>query len=105
MRIYIGLIVLTLFGFIWGCHSIQVSQDYDSSKDFSSLKTYEWQAKSQPKTGDIRVDNPLLDARIRSAITIHFRKRVIKKLLREGPILMSHINIKFAARLNQTMSR
>ncbi len=85
MRIYIGLIVLTLFGFIWGCHSIQVSQDYDSSKDFSSLKTYEWQAKSQPKTGDIRVDNPLLDARIRSAINDSLSKKGYQKITQGRP--------------------
>ncbi len=85
MRIYVGLIVFTLFGFLWGCQSIQVSQDYDLSKDFSSLKTYEWQTKTQPKTGDIRVDNPLLDARIRSAINDSLSKKGYKRITQEKP--------------------
>jgi hypothetical protein len=75
MRTHIGLIGLALLGFLWGCQSIQVSQDYDISKDFSSLRTYEWQTETQPETGDIRVDNSLLDARIRSAINESLSKR------------------------------
>ena len=85
MRIYIGLIVFTLFGFLWGCQSIQVSQDYDISKDFSSLKTYEWQTKTQPETGDIRVDNPLLDARIRSAINDSLSKKGYQRITQGKP--------------------
>ena len=68
MQKYRQLIILTLFFFLLGCASIKVSQDYDLSKDFSGLKTYDWQTGTQPKTGDIRVDNPLFDDRIRSAV-------------------------------------
>jgi len=85
MRIYTGIIVFTLFGFLWGCQSIQVSQDYDLSKDFSSLKTYEWQVQTQPETGDIRVDNPLLDARIRSAINDSLSKMGYQRNTRGKP--------------------
>lgn len=85
MRRYIGLFVFTLFGFLWGCQSIQVSQDYDLSKDFSILKTYEWQTKTQPETGDIRVDNPLLDARIRSAINDSLVKRGYQRIAQGKP--------------------
>ena len=63
MRIYntyLGLVTLFLITQLWGCSSIQVSQDYDLSRDFSTLKTYAWQIESQPTTGDIRVDNSLL---------------------------------------------
>jgi len=85
MRINIGLVVFMLFGFLWGCQSIQISQDYDSSKDFSSLKTYEWQTKSQPKTGDIRVDNDLLDNRIRSAINDSLSKKGYQRINQGRP--------------------
>lgn len=64
-RTYIILIVFTL---VFGCSSIEVSQDYDLSTNFSGLKTYEWQSETQKKTNDARLDNPLLDARIRSAV-------------------------------------
>lgn len=51
-----------------GCASVQVSQDYDVASDFSRYQTFDWAFGVQPKTGDIRVDNPLLDARIRKAV-------------------------------------
>lgn len=85
MRRCMVLIVFALFGFLWGCQSVQVSQDYDLSKDFSSLKTYGWQTKSQPKTGDIRVDNPLLDARIRAAINDSLSKKGYQRIPEERP--------------------
>ena len=51
-----------------GCSSVRVSQDYDPSANLAALKTYAWRSDTQAPTGDIRVDNPLLDARIRTAV-------------------------------------
>lgn len=51
-----------------GCTSAQVSQDYEPSANFSKLKNYKWQSIEQEKTGDIRIDNPFLDKRIREAV-------------------------------------
>ena len=51
-----------------GCSGLEVSQDYDVNTDFSGLKLYAWKSEKQAQTGDIRVDNPLLDARIRAAV-------------------------------------
>jgi len=51
-----------------GCSSVSVSRDYDESADFSSLKTYAWQHAVQPKTGNPRIDNDLMDERVRSAV-------------------------------------
>lgn len=62
------ILAVALLSLLGGCQSVQVSQDYDASKSFSALRTYDWQTKTQPKSGDIRVDNPLLDARIRTAV-------------------------------------
>jgi hypothetical protein len=60
--------MLFLLMVIQGCSSIIVSQDYPPNTDYSALKTYAWQSEKQEKTGDIRLDNPLLNMRIRSAI-------------------------------------
>jgi hypothetical protein len=59
------LMVILMLG---GCAGIKVNQDYDPGTDFSGLRTFSWGSETQPKTGDIRVDNPLLDSRIRRAI-------------------------------------
>jgi len=84
-KIYIGLIVFVLFGHLGGCSSIRVSQDYDPSRDFSSLRTYAWQREKQPETGDIRVDNSLLDTRFRSAIDDALAKKGFQKTTQGKP--------------------
>ncbi len=68
MRVFL---MLSIFGMILaalGCSQVSVLSDYDPAADFSSLRTYEWYAVEQPKSGDVRVDNPLLDRHIRSAV-------------------------------------
>lgn len=78
-------LIVVVFVFLWGCQSIQVSQDYKLSNDFPSLKTYKWQTKTQPETGDIRIDSPLLDARIRSAINDSLAEKGYRKITHETP--------------------
>lgn len=36
------LLILVFVGFVLGCSTITVSQDYDPEYDFSQLKTYDW---------------------------------------------------------------
>ena len=88
MRFYkacLGVLVFSLLGLPWGCSSIRVSQDYDLSRDFSSLRTYAWQSDKQPETGDIRVDNSLLDTRFRSAIDDALAKKGFQKKTQGKP--------------------
>ena len=58
-----------------GCSSVRVSQDYDPDKMPGKMGTFAWNEKVQPKTGDVRVDNPLLDRRIRNAVEAHLTGR------------------------------
>jgi len=51
-----------------GCSGVTVNQDYDPATDFDSMQTYRWESETQEKTGDLRIDNPLRDTRIRTAI-------------------------------------
>ena len=51
-----------------GCSSVSVRRDYDKSTDFSALKTFAWKYAEQPQTGNPRIDNDLIDERIRSAV-------------------------------------
>jgi hypothetical protein len=50
------------------CSSVRVSQDFDPAMNIEGLKTYAWKFETQEPTGDFRVDNPLLDGRIREAV-------------------------------------
>lgn len=70
MQTYRWLLMLILLSvsIFFGCSTVQVAQDYDPAKTFSHLRTYNWQSKIQEKMGDPRVDNPLIDTRIRTAV-------------------------------------
>ncbi len=54
--------------FFSGCSGVQVNQDYDPATDFKPLQAYRWAAEIQAATGDLRIDNPLRDSRIRAAV-------------------------------------
>jgi hypothetical protein len=68
MRIVKLMLFLIIIMALAGCARVRVSQDYDPDIDFSRLNIFAWESKAQPKVGDIQVDNPLLDSRIRRAI-------------------------------------
>jgi hypothetical protein len=51
-----------------GCSSVSVNYDFDKATDFSSLSTFAWQHSTQPTTGNPRIDNDLLDTRVRRAV-------------------------------------
>lgn len=50
-----------------GCAALPVYTDFDGAEDFSKLSTFAWLTTVQQPTGDVRIDNPLLDARVRTA--------------------------------------
>ena len=80
--IWIGLFLMMA---TIGCSGIQVSQDYQPNVDFSGLKSYAWKYDDQEKTGDIRVDSPLLDARIRQAVEKKLSEKNFVKTLEKTP--------------------
>ena len=58
-----------------GCSTVRVSHDYDAKVDFTRMKTFAWLEKKQPGTGDIRLDDPFLDQRIRAAVNQTLQKK------------------------------
>lgn len=58
-----------------GCSSVSVSRDFDNTADFSAIRTYAWQHAEQPQTGDPRIDDDLIDARVRSAVETDLRNK------------------------------
>lgn len=61
------LFTLLLVGF-GGCSSVVVSYDYDPSANLNAYRTYDWLSGPQEETGDKRIDNSLIDMRIRIAV-------------------------------------
>lgn len=75
------MVLLMIILILGGCSGIRVNQDYDPGTDFSTLSTFAWKSQTQPKTGDIRVDNPLLDTRIRRAIDMTLANMGYRKVI------------------------
>lgn len=63
-----------------GCSSVSVNRDFDSTFDFSQLKTYAWQHEEQPETGVPKIDNDLNDKRIRAAVEQDLAVKGFKKV-------------------------
>ncbi|MBN1379855.1 MAG: DUF4136 domain-containing protein [Gammaproteobacteria bacterium] len=61
-------LLLVPVALVCACSGIKVEQDYAEKTDFSKLKSYAWQSDKQKSTGDVRVDNSLLNNRIRQAV-------------------------------------
>ncbi len=85
MQKYKIFLVLVIVTWVVGCSGIQVSQDYDLSTSFSGLKTYDWKSKTQEPTNDVRLDNPLLDARIRAAVDRTLKDMGYQRVSQETP--------------------
>jgi len=85
MRKLKNVMFLTFLTLFMGCSGIEVSQDYDMAADFSNLKTFTWYLVKQKKTGDLRVDNPLLDSRIREAVDRSLSQKGYKRISQGTP--------------------
>jgi hypothetical protein len=65
LKVTLLLVITALFA---ACSSIQVSQDYTPTADFSALQTYRWSADILKKEKNTEGNNPLLNSRIHSAM-------------------------------------
>jgi len=61
------LVLLVLSALTLACSGIVVDSDYDPSADFTQLRTWSWLPHAG-KSDDPRLDNALLDSRIRAAV-------------------------------------
>ncbi len=67
-RMSIGIRFLAALAMVaCSCSSIKVDTDYNPNVDFASLRSFAWLPSAGEKTGDPRIDNPLLAGRIERA--------------------------------------
>lgn len=66
-----------------GCSSVSVTRDYDASADFSKLRRFAWQHDAQPETGSPRIDNDLMDERVRRAVDAELAEKGFRLVPRE----------------------
>jgi hypothetical protein len=85
MKVYLQLFALLTLLIFSACANVKVSQDYSPEADFSILQTYSWKSKEQKKTGNARIDNPLLNNRIRSTVERYLEEKGYQKVAGGSP--------------------
>ena len=90
MRLFTLSMPLILMISLFGCSTVQVSQDYDTQADLSRYGSWQWRESIQPSTGDIRVDNSLLDRRIRAAVERHLAARKVHQTDKRPDLFLSY---------------
>jgi len=72
----IGRYILILFGIsLFTACGTTVNVDYDKQTNFTSLKSFTLMPSPELKTGDERLDSPLVDQRVRKAIMATLQAR------------------------------
>ena len=95
-----AMLGLSLLLFLAGCSSVSVTRDYNKSFDFSTLRTYAWQYGEQPETGNPRIDNDLIDERVRAALDAQLsQKGFVIADKADADVLVSYF-IDFKQRIN-----
>ncbi|MFZ0243958.1 MAG: DUF4136 domain-containing protein [Desulfobacterales bacterium] len=85
-----------------GCAGVKVNQDYEPGTDFSAYQAFDWKSTAQPPTGDIRVDNPLLDNRIRKAVDSTLETKGFNKTGRAGADFLVNYNLSIQSRIDSS---
>ena len=66
MRLLSGATAAAITLSLAGCSGMTIQSDYNPQADFSRYSTYAW--LPAPQTGDPRVDNAILEGRIKTAV-------------------------------------
>jgi hypothetical protein len=72
--------IFLMIAIVGGCSGIQVSQDYDPSTNFGLYRTFAWAPEPTQKSGDVLIDSPFMDRRIRNAIETTLQSRGYPKV-------------------------
>ena len=72
--------IFLMIAIVGGCSGIQVSQDYDPSTNFGLYRTFAWAPEPAQKSGDVLIDSPFMDRRIRNAIETTLQSRGYPKV-------------------------
>lgn len=96
MRWQQSLCWFLLVASVGGCASPKIGYDFDRRVHWSDYHTYAWIPGAQESTGDKRLDNSLIDARIRTAIDAQLRSKGYTSTVSETPefLVAYHIGMK-----------
>jgi hypothetical protein len=93
------VITIGIILFISGCSSLKISHDYDQRTDFSRYETFAWARAPKEAVGSpqarLLANNPLLDRRIKNAVTDQLMKKGFKADNKTPDLLIVyHVGVK-----------
>lgn len=100
MKNIIALVVMAVV--FAGCSSVSVRRDYDTAVDYSNLKTFAWQHAMQPETGNPRIDDDLIDSRIRNAVEANLQLKGFRQVDKADADLLVAYFIGFNRRISSS---
>ena len=91
LSILVGLIIA-----ITACSTINISTDYDLTRDFSNYKTYRWAKKKERDPNDVLSKNIRLRKTIQAAIDKELQKKGFEKITSGKPdfVIIIHGGLK-----------
>lgn len=103
MKRILGAVLLAWL--VAGC-ATNVTQDYDTSVDFSRLKTYDWQSRPVRPNENPLASNNLVDERVHRAVDAELSKKGYQKVAadRADFMIMYHYDIQDRIDLDRSRS-
>lgn len=97
-RLTYGLFLVVVW-VLSGCSSVRVVRDYDREASFKHLQRFSWEHVQQPKTGHPRIDNELVDRRIRAAVEASLQSKGFERVSRNDEDFRVAYYIEFKRKL------
>ena len=101
----LGPIAVLLIGFLAGCSTVSVSNDYDPAVNFTKLKTYGWiENKQDPDEAPSIGENTLLTSRIERSVDSVLASMGMEKVARSDAdfLVSQHIAVQQKLQVNTT---
>jgi hypothetical protein len=106
MRAAASVLIVVLAALGTACSSVRTQYDFDPRTDFAAWQTYAWYPSGSLPTGDPRLDNPLLHARIEAAVNRTFVARGYVQVQGRTPDFYVNYHLSTEQRLDvRTMNR
>lgn len=75
-----GLLIFAFAAGLASCSTVQVETNYDKETNFSRFKTFRWVEAPPVSVGDPRIDDSVLQARVRLAVNRELEEKGFKRV-------------------------
>ena len=102
MKLFRSFVLIGLIALAAGCTTIKVASDFDPQANFSALHTYQFHLAPADDPADPRVQNSLLDERIRAAVDTELSTKGFQKLRSGSPDFLVSFHVGVESKLDVT---